>query len=110
MQSRDRVLEQAEHALFVMDREADIFEVMSRLPKAGTSDVLIRIQQNRRVKTLDGKSVKLYENIEQQPTIGIVKIKISGEDKKKKKRIAKLEVKISSYYISRSNHIIEKSK
>lgn len=110
LRSRDSVLEQADHSLFVMDREADIYEVMSLLPKANTSDVLIRIQQNRRLKTLEGKSVKLYEDIEEQPTIGIVKIKIAGEDKKKKKRIAKLEVKISSYYISRSNFKIDKSK
>ena len=34
------------------DREAAIFEVMSLLPKAGTSDVLIRIKQNRRIKHL----------------------------------------------------------
>lgn len=110
LQIRDSVLEQCEHALFVMDREADIYEVMSQLPKSSTSDILIRIQQNRRVKTLDGNSVKLYEDIEQQPIIGIVRIKIAGEGKKKKKRIAKLEIKISSYYISCSKHIIDKSK
>ena len=39
-----------------------------------------------------------------------MKIKITGEDKKKKKRLAKLEIKISSYNLSCSNHIIDKSK
>lgn len=110
LQSRDTILDQAEHTLFVMDREADVFEVMSQLPKQSSADVLIRIQQNRRLKTLDGNSVKLYEDIERQPSLGIVNLRITGDARKRKKRIAHLEVKSTSYYIKRSAHIKDKSK
>ncbi len=110
LQSRDTVLQDARHTLFVMDREADIYEVLSKIGNTDKSDVLIRIQQNRRLTTVEGKSVKLYEDMAQSEPQGIVSLKIAGDRRKRTKRVAKLEIKYKSYWIKRSSQIKEIDK
>ena len=106
--SRAKVLDLTSHALFVMDREADIYEVMTLLKEKENTDVLIRCQQNRRLKTLEGESVKLYSDIENSENKGHLKIMIQGDRRKRKKRTAKFKVKYKSYTIQRSSSIVNK--
>ena len=88
IESREKVLDTARHVLYIMDREADIYEVMSKVPKKNKSDVLIRMQQNRRLYNEKGEKVKLYEDLENKPIMGYVEIDLQGDRRKRKGRKA----------------------
>lgn len=93
LSSRDESLREAEHITFVMDREGDIMEVYDRLPNERT-DVLVRVMHNRNVLTPDQEKEKLYEYVSHQKVYYKDKLKVKG--KKRKKRIAEVEVKIAT--------------
>lgn len=105
IKSRDEVLNHTKHVLYVMDREADIFEVMSRLPKENQVDVLIRIKQNRRLLNSEGIKVKLFSDLASQASKGQISISIKGDHRKRKKRVAKLEIRYATYRIRKSEHL-----
>lgn len=93
LSSRDKVLSKAEHITFVMDREGDIMEVYDRIPNERT-DVLVRAMHNRNVITSDQEKVKLYDYVNRQEVSYTDCIEIKGG--KRKKRNAKVEVKIGT--------------
>jgi len=68
-------------------------------------DVLIRIQQNRRLLDSEGIKVKLYDDLASQAVKGQISISVKGDYRKRKKRIAKLEIRYATYRIKRSGHI-----
>lgn len=103
-------LEGSSHSLFVMDREADIFEIMALLPKEDNTDVLIRCQQNRRLKTAEGESVLLYDHLASIPIRWTVGLHIGGDNRKRRKRDAVLDIRYGKYNIKVSNHIVNKEE
>jgi len=74
--SREEVLASATHTLFVMDREGDIYEVIDKLPDSKT-DVLIRVQHNRKCYNLEGMQVKLQDDLSQGKVKGIIEIQVN---------------------------------
>ena len=97
----DTDLKAPKHVLYVMDREGDIIEVLDRL-KTGRSDVLVRSMQNRIVRNEKGEKGKLYELIKKQKKKGSITLKIKGG--KRKKRKAKMDVKIVQAIIEWPNY------
>jgi len=106
--SRDIVLKQAEHCLYVMDREADIYEVIDSLPNK-KCDFLIRSKHDR-IVNFGGERKKLKSIINQSPAKGIVKLNINGESKKRKKREAKCELRYEKITIPRPHKIYGKEE
>ena len=92
LSSRDNSLKEAKHITFVMDREGDIMEVFDRLPNEKT-DVLVRAKHNRNVLTQSGENEKLIEYLNRQEVCFTDQIKLKS--RKRKKRIAEVEVKIA---------------
>lgn len=62
-------LSQADHITFVMDREADICEVLEGLPSEPI-DVVIRSKENRRILDENGERTKLHEILKKQQSMG----------------------------------------
>lgn len=89
--SKQKSLAHAKHITFVMDREGDIMEVFDRL-KDERTDVLVRSHHNRNIETPTGETMKLNAFISSQEVIGKKTIKVQG--KKRKKRDAKVEIRI----------------
>jgi hypothetical protein len=92
-------LKSCSHALFVTDREADIYEYMCTIPDEKT-DILFRASQNRRAINETGDLVKVFEDIAKRNKIGEVSIKIQ-DNKKREDRTAVLEVRSFRYKIQR---------
>jgi len=85
-----QLLEQAAHITFVMDREADVIDLMDRLifPK---SNFIIRVNHNRFIETQSGERVKVFEHLKTVVAKGGMQIKVEGNCRKP--RIAKLEIR-----------------
>lgn len=98
--SRDKKLDRASHSLFVMDREADIFEVLSSLPSE-KCDFLIRAKHNRIVYTKAQERINLKAAIAERSVKAKVKVKVNGESRKRKKRIAMCELRYGVFKIPR---------
>lgn len=105
--SRDKVLNQATHCLYVMDREADIYEVISMLPNE-SCDILVRARHNRMLNNDKGERLKLKVAIDQEALKGIVLLKVNGESRKRAKRTAKCELKYKRFKIPRPKRIYDK--
>jgi len=105
--SRDNILTSSEHSLYVMDREADIYEVMSSLPNE-KSDFLIRAKHNRRVLNAQGKTTKLAQDLETKEIKAKVVLRVNGESRKRSKRQAKCEIRYETYRIPRPPNIFRK--
>ena len=105
--SRDNILTSSEHSLYVMDREADIYEVMSSLPNE-KSDFLIRAKHNRRVLNVQGKTTKLAQDLETKEIKAKVVLRVNGESRKRSKRQAKCEIRYETYRIPRPPNIFDK--
>jgi len=104
--SRDVVLKEAAHCLYVMDREADIYEVIDSLPN-DRCDFLIRAKHNR-VVSYEGKRNKLKSIINQSAVKGLVSLRVNGESRKRKKREAKCELRYEKITIPRPHKIYDK--
>ena len=85
-------LSKAAQVTFVADREADIYQIFSRLPDARTQ-VLIRSCQERRIG-VDGVEGLLSEHLSGLEWAGEIEIKIRGNNGRKKRR-ARLQVRFS---------------
>ena len=96
LEVQDTALSKPEHILYVMDREGDIIETFDRL-KTQRSDVLVRSNHNRRVKDEKGEEIKIDELISRQEKVDTLIIKVRG--KKRKKRNAKVDIKIAKAYL-----------
>jgi len=105
--SRDKILKSSEHNLFVMDREADIYEVMSSLPSK-KSDFLIRAKHNRRVLNTQGEIAKLKQDLEEKEVRAEVILTVNGESRTRSKRQAKCEIRYETYSIPRPPKIFDK--
>lgn len=108
VKSRDEILHQASHCLYVMDREADIYEILSSLPN-DRCDILIRAKHNRRVLNDRNEIVKLKEDINRQEAKAKVTVHIDGENRKRTKREAVCELKWKEYTIPQPKNIVDKS-
>jgi len=91
--SKQSSLADAKHTTFVMDREGDIMEVYDRL-KDERTDVLVRSSHDRNIETPQGEVMKLNAFISSQEIIVEKIVKVRG--KKRKKRNAKVEIRIGS--------------
>jgi len=89
LSAKAETLKDASHITYVMDREADIWEVYERIG-GDKVDVVVRSKENRLIKNLDGERTKLYAEIEKQPVLGYCKIKLP-----RKKGRSKGQVKVS---------------
>ncbi len=85
IETRDKVLQQAEHITFVMDREGDIIEVFDRIPNEET-DVVIRSMHNRKIITSEGKQVRLREELTNQSVSKKINLKIAKNGNKGRRR------------------------
>jgi len=85
-----QVLVNCELLTCIADRESDIYELFTTVPDQRTN-LLIRSRDNRRIK--EGK---LFEYLSSQPVSGTYEIEVRGDVRKnRKKRKAKIEVKIA---------------
>ena len=108
IETRDEVLAQADHCLFVKDREADIFEVKSLLPNE-RSDYLIRAKHDRVVFSDKNEKVKLKSDLKVRKIRKKVAVQINGESKKRSKRIAQCAIRYETYTIPRPLKIYDKT-
>ncbi|MGB4958341.1 MAG: IS4 family transposase [Saprospiraceae bacterium] len=99
LKAKEVSLKSCTHALFVTDRESDIYEYMCKIPDEKT-DILFRASQNRRVINETGDLVKVFDDIGKRNKIGEVSIKIQ-DNKKREDRTAVLEVRSIRYKIQR---------
>ena len=74
--AKQEVLKDTEHVTFVMDREADIWEVFDRIPDSRT-DVVVRSKHDRRVFTDEGQSMRLYDRLGKQQIDSKYEIKLN---------------------------------
>lgn len=98
--SRDEVLAEAEHCLYVMDREADIYEVISSLPNS-KCDILVRAKHNRLIHDKTGAKVKLKNAINQSCIKAKVELEVNGESRKRSKRKAQCELRFEKFNVPR---------
>lgn len=89
LSAQDQALKDASNITYVMDREADIWEVYERIGGEKV-DVVVRSKENRLIKNLDGQRTKLYAEIEKQDALGYCKIELP-----RKKGRSKGKVKVS---------------
>ncbi|MBK9256935.1 MAG: IS4 family transposase [Saprospiraceae bacterium] len=99
IKAKEVSLKSCDHALFVTDRESDIYEYMCTIPDEKT-DILFRASQNRRAINGTGELVKVFDDIAKRDKIGEVNIKIQ-DNKKREDRTAVLEVRSLRYKIQR---------
>lgn len=90
-EGRKRLM-QAAQITVVADREADIFELWSRLPDARTA-LLIRACRDRALETESG--ARLFEWISQQPVQGTYRLALPAITGKRQAREALLQVRFS---------------
>jgi len=107
---RDEVVNKSEHALFIADQEADIFEVLDRISDKKT-DVLIRLRHHQRwVHTSDNRRLKVKDVLKElKPKCNVV-VDVNGECKKRKKRKAQCEIRYTEVQIPVPSKKIDKSK
>ncbi len=91
-QRAKQVLSSAAQVTLIADREADIYQVFSRLPDASTQ-VLIRTRGERRIG-VDGQKTLLGRHLSSLDSLGEIEIKIRGNNGRKKRR-AHLEVRVA---------------
>ncbi len=91
------LLNEALHVTVVGDREADIIELLDRVPDEKT-DIVIRSQHNRNVIDKNGQKRKLTELLSCCKSMGNMTILVTGN--KRKKRNAKLEIRCTKIKIT----------
>lgn len=79
-QSKD-VLSDATHITYVMDREADIIELLDRIPDQRTT-LVVRVRSNRYVIDEQGKRILLNDLFARSTNIGNAKLKINSKKRK----------------------------
>jgi hypothetical protein len=97
--SKEISLEHSKHALFITDRESDIYEYLCSIPDDKT-DILLRAKHNRYVLNEKGKKVKVFEDIENRDKLGSTTFEIK-DNRKRISRKAKLDIKSAKYKIQR---------
>lgn len=107
--SRDKVLKDSQHCLYISDRESDIYEVLSKLPNE-RCDILIRAKHNRIIINQDGNRIKIQEDISVRSPKCKVYLEVDGESKKREKRKARCELKYETYTIPRPIKIYDKDE
>lgn len=83
------VLAEASHVTYVMDREADIIELLDRVPNDKTS-LVVRVNHNRYVHDQAGNRIQLSKLLEGSEVRGYTTIEI--DSKKRKKRAASMAI------------------
>lgn len=91
------VLEEAASVTIIADRESDIYEEFVKVPDAKT-DLLIRSVHNRKLFDNEEKLFEYIDNVEVQ---GCYFLEIKSGQKKRKPRIAKMEVRYDKVKISK---------
>lgn len=91
IKARQHVLSTADHVTFVMDREADIWEVFERLPD-GKTDLVVRTKENRRIINAKGEQTRLFTELERQKALGTYEIELPSKKGRSSKTI-RVEIK-----------------
>ncbi len=103
IKARDTVLSKAENLTFVMDREADIWEVYERIPNRKT-DVVVRSSQNRRIINSLGNQTKLHTEIGNQKSNGTYEIELPRKlGRKRGKAIVDIKMNLCEIVPSQFN-------
>lgn len=92
-----KVLEKAEHATYVMDREADIIELFDRIPNDGSS-FLVRSNYNRRTVQEDGSTLTFEEILSNSAVKAQSTLNVQTRHRKKRKAI--LDIKFEQVKIA----------
>jgi len=74
-------LAKAAHITYVMDREADIIELLDRIPDQRTT-LVVRVSHNRYVIDEQGKRILLNDLLARSTNIGEAKLKINSKKRK----------------------------
>lgn len=91
-----QVLQDTEHVTFIMDREADIIELLDRIPDETTS-LLVRSNFNRNIINKDGSKSNIKTLINETKVKAQFSLKIKTS--KRKPRTAILDLKYESAYL-----------
>lgn len=81
VKARQKALSEAETVTYVMDREADIWEVFERIPDKNTH-IVVRSKTNRNILNRAGKRTKLYTDIAAQPILGDIELRLPSNRSK----------------------------
>lgn len=95
--AKQNIFPTAAHTTFVMDREADIWEVFERIPGDKT-DLVVRTKENRRIINSKGEQTKLYTELANQKALGTYEIKLPNKKGRSSKTIT-VEIKTGSCQI-----------
>ena len=95
--AKREVLKTADKVTFVMDREADIWEVYKRLP-GGNTDVVVRAKENRCILNSEGEQTKLKKELEDQQVKGEYIINLPKKQGRKRKK-ARVKLKYGTCQI-----------
>lgn len=108
LESIESVVDTASKVTYVMDREADIYELMERV--SPMSDFIIRARHNRRIIDQQNNQVYLIDDIKQKPYNNLVKVYVNGESRNQKKRDAICELTYAEYEIPITSKVLHKDK
>lgn len=92
------VLNKAEQVTVIQDRDGDIFESFARLPD-DHMQLLIRSKTDRRI--VDDHDKWLYRKLSRQPVAVVYELEVKSDNKKRKKRKARIEVRFTRVRIKR---------
>lgn len=82
IKSKEESLGKAKRITYVMDREADIWEVFDRLPDARTH-LVVRSKTNRNILNRSGEHTRLHKELANQTKIGQIDLELPGKSKNK---------------------------
>lgn len=92
-----KVLSLARHKTIIQDRDGDIYESFATIPDKQT-DLLVRSKTNRKIT---GSQDWMYRACESQSPSVVYELEVSSDNKKRQKRIARMEVKYAQVNIKR---------
>ncbi len=108
LESIDKVVDTAKKVWYVMDREADIYELMERVtPRA---NYIIRARHNRRLLNSEEESVLLIDDIKSKAVQSDVTLHINGESRGQIKRDIRCELRYYKYTIPISRKVLKKEE
>jgi len=99
--SSQSILSEAKSMTYVMDREADIWEVYQGIPQQGVH-IVVRSKTNRAILNEKGERIKLHDQLSEQQALGAYVL--DYKDTNGSKRKTKINVKAGSCEILPPKH------
>jgi len=101
LQAKQTTLGNARRVTYVMDREADIWELYQRIPQQG-ADLVIRCKTNRQIINDQGEKIRLRDQLSSQESLG--DYQLSYKDSNGTKRTTQIQVKAGKCMMSCPKH------